>query len=67
MSAPQAIDAAFLPDFPTPVRERRLTVVPATAMTPKARRGTRRRSGAGTACSRRGSRTGVGNSGSTSV
>lgn len=30
MSAPQAIDAAFLPDFPTPVRERRLTVVPAT-------------------------------------
>ena len=31
MSAPQAIDAAFLPDFPTPVRERRLTVVPATA------------------------------------
>ncbi|WP_270352545.1 hypothetical protein [Microbacterium testaceum] len=31
MSAPQAIDAAFLPDFPTPVRERRLTVVPQTA------------------------------------
>ncbi|MFJ4038022.1 hypothetical protein ACIPVB_08035 [Microbacterium sp. NPDC090007] len=31
MSASQAIDAAFLPDFPTPVRERRLTVVPATA------------------------------------
>ncbi|GEB44800.1 MULTISPECIES: hypothetical protein [Microbacterium] len=31
MSAPQAVDAVFLPDFPTPVRERRLTVVPATA------------------------------------
>lgn len=32
MSAPQTIDAAFLPDFPVPVREpRRLHVVPAPA------------------------------------
>jgi len=38
MSAPQAIDAAFLPDFPAPVRERRLTVVP----TPARRRAPRR-------------------------